>query len=237
LISPDFVDVENTDSDFRKTFLDPTGDPWASGDGSPGIPLAAGFAAAVATWHFFILVAQDGSAYDFGWDTSLTATNLRADADVIVALGSNCYYRRIRSNVSTTTPDFATFTQVGDETILYVPVIDYNDVTANITSAETVVLASVPNGIQVKALIRVSNQASAADTLLVRSSLETDAAPTPTTAPLASVFQEVGTNAEGGEMEVWTTTSRQIYMRQQSDTTTNKYILTRGWIDRRGRDD
>ncbi len=230
----DLVDIENTNSAFGKLF-DNNG--WDPGDAGGGVPSAAGFAASIDTWHFFILVKQDGSAYDFGWDTDPEAATLIADAAVITKLGSACYFRRLISRPSTATPNFVACTQIGDEFLLAVPVLDYNDVTADITSAETVTLASVPDGIRVKALIRASHTGTAAEAFLVRSSIETDAAPSPTAAPLANTHEEVGANASGGELEVWTNTSQAIFMRVSADTTTDNYIVTRGWIDRRGRDD
>jgi len=231
----DLMDGVNTNSAFGKLF-DNGG--WDDGDGGGGVPTAAGFATAVDTWHFFMLIKQDGAKVDFGWDTSLTAVNLIADAAVQSAFSDEApYYRRLHSFVSTATPDFADFTQIGDEILLAVPVLDYDDVTQDITSAETVTLASVPDGIRVKALLRIMKDNSAeGEGFVLRSADESDAAPSVTVAPGSMLNTASGTAAASTEAERWTNTSRQVFMRQQTDATTDNFIVTRGWIDRRGRD-
>ena len=233
-LDQNLVNGVNTDTNFRKTF-DNGG--WDAGDISGGVPTAAGFAAAIDTWHFFKLVAQDGSAYDFGWDTSLVAVNLIADAAVIAALGANCYFRRLISRVCDATPEFADHVQVGDEVLLTTPVLDYDDATEDISGGITVVLASIPDGVRVKALLRVSHLGIHDDPLQIRSSLEADVVSAHNAAPLGAVFSEsTGSGHMGGDVEVWTTTSQEVFIRKV-DTTTDTYIVTRGWIDRRGRDD
>lgn len=229
----DLVGAKNTNAAFAKVF-DNGG--WEDADGGGGVPAAAGFAAAIDTWHYFLLVAQDGSAYDYGWDTSLTAANLIADATVIAALGASCYYRKIHSFVSTATPNFADFTQYGDEILLNTPVLDYADVTENIAAGITVVLASVPDGVSVKALLRFAHHGTAEVPFQMRSSAEADVVSAKDNAPLGVWCPEVNSVSGGSSEEVRTDTSQQIFIRC-SDTGTDTYIVTRGWIDRRGRDD
>jgi hypothetical protein len=228
----DKVSAKNTNAAFGKLFDSGSWDP---GDGGGGVPSAAGFAAAVDTWHFFMLISEDENNYDFGWDTDIGAANLLADAAVITKLSASARYRKLHSFVSTATPDFADFEQIGDEIYLVAPVLDYDNVTADISAGITVVLASVPAGVRVKALIRISHQGAVQDPLQIRPSFETDQASTHTGAPLGAYINDALDDG-GGDLGIWTNTSQQIFIRKADSTTTN-YIVTRGWIDRRGRDD
>jgi hypothetical protein len=231
----DLVDGVHTTGSFTKGFISGG---WVSGSAAGGVPTALSpLAAAVDTWHFFMLVKQDGSVVDFGFDTSLFAVNLIADDDVITALGASCYFRRLGSFVCDGTPEFADFTQIGDEFLLNTPVLDYDDVTEDISGGITVTLASVPNGIRVKALLRVSHDGANNDPLQIRPSVEADVASTHTAAPLGAYMGNHAASVHGGgDLEIWTGTSQDIYMRKVA-ATSDTYIVTRGWIDRRGRDD
>lgn len=232
----DLVDIENTNAAFGKLF-DNGG--WDAGDGGGGVPTAAGFAASAATWHFFQLVKQNGLGYDYGWDTSLSAVNLIADAAVIAALGTACYYRRIRSNVSTATPDFADFTQIGDRTLLTVGELDYSVDGTDFTAGVTITLDRIPLGIDTVGLLRVAWDAMSAGelALILQPTFETSAVPSVSAAPLASFVASGANNADGGEMAIDIDTSQQISARMLTDATIDLDILVRGWIDRRGRDD
>lgn len=229
----DLQDAENTNAAFGKTFLDPTGDPWAAGDGQPGIPAAAGFAAAIDTWHYFMLVAQDGTAYDFGWDTDPDAANLIADSDVEAALGASCYYRRLHSFVSTATPDFADFDNFGDQILLDVAVQDIGAATPG-TNVVTHTLPSVPDGIRVDVLVSVTFDKDATSFHKVgHGDISTLAAPDANDYDVVVIL--------GGRSTVWTgalrtNTSQQIKTRSDVDPD-NVDIQVRGWADRRGRDD
>ena len=230
----DIAGGTNTNAAFGKLF-DNGG--WDSGDGGGGVPTGAGFAAAIDTWHFFMLIKQDGTAHDFGWDTSVVAANLIADSGVTAALGAAPYFRRIHSFVSTATPNFADFTQTGDEITLNTPVLDYDDVTNDISSGISVTLASIPDGIRVKALIRFSHLGAVNDPLQIRSSDEADVSNSDAVqAPLGAWVNSAAATLAGYQLEIFTNSSQQIFIRK-ADSTTDTYIVTRGWIDRRGRDD
>jgi len=227
----DLMDGENTNAAFGKLF-DNGG--WDAGDGGGGVPTAAGFATAIDTWHFFMLIAQDGSKVDFGWDTDINAANLLADSNVDTEFTSTPYYRRLHSFPCTATPDFADFTQIIDEIYLTTPVLDYNDVTEDISAGITVTLASVPDGVRVRALLRVSHKGAVSDPLQIRPSVEADVVSSHTAAPLGAIVNGGSTEHIGGDFKEWTNTSQQIFMRK-ADTTTDTYIVTRGWFDDRGK--
>jgi len=230
----DLSDGKNTFAGFGKLFNDAG---WSAGDGGGGVPAAAGFATAIATWHYFMLISSDGSAYDFGWDDDIIATNLRADAAVQAELGDTVNYRRIGSFVSTATPDFADFTQIGDEFLLAVPVLDYDSGSIDITASTNITLPSIPDDIRLKALLRVMHIGSTDDPLIIRSVDEDDAAPSSTVAPGGVVINGAAANAAGGNVDIWTNNNQRVFIRKGADNTSDTQIVTRGWIDRRGRDD
>jgi hypothetical protein len=83
---------------------------WAQGTNQGG--RAAGVSYSVFTWyHYFALSNSDGSVVDLGFDTSVTAANLLADAAVIAA--GLTKYRRVGSIVTDITPAIIAFFQIG----------------------------------------------------------------------------------------------------------------------------
>ena len=207
---------------------------WDAGDGGGGVPTAAGFAAAIDTWHFFMLIKQDGSAFDFGWDTSLTAANLIADAGVIAAVGAAPYFRRIRSNVSTATPNFVDFREDGDETLLDAAVQDINDGSPG-TGVLSHTLPSVPDGIRTKALVSIVFLLGISGFSKVgHGDISTLATPTDTD-------KDIQTSSANSIIGNWNgpvlTSTSQVIKTISSVNPTSVDIQVRGWIDRRGRDD
>ena len=228
----DLVDIENTNALFGKLFNDAG---WSAGDGGGGVPSGAGFATAIDTWHFFMIVKQDGSAYDFGWDTNLAAAFLQDDAAVIAALGAGAYFRRLRSNVSTATPNFVAFSEDGDETLLDAAVQDNRSQTPGADTLVTHTLPSVPDGIRTKALVSIHFKTAASGFHSVGHG-DISTLPTPT-----DTVKDAETVTEVSETVVWTgalrtSTSQAIKTRTDTDPTTVD-VNVRGWIDRRGRDD
>ena len=219
----------NTTAAFGKTFA--TGG-WVAGDGNRGVPTAAGFAASVATWHYFALVGTDGSI-EFGYDTSLTAANLVADAAVQAELTATVYYRRIFSFRSSATPDIPDYTQVGNDVILDTR-INENPTPPSDTTANTVTLAGIPTGINVKAWFNLSFDDSSKVYLSVYSLNGTSSTPTTTNGSMS--LGNDGTSFFAQQFWVMTNTSAQIGLRA-SEAITTLDIGTLGWIDTRGRDD
>ena len=78
---------------------------WAAGTNAGGFPTGLGVVAADTWYHNFIIMKLDGTV-DSGFDTSLIATNLLADATDFV------YYRRIGSVLTDGANDIYQFIHV-----------------------------------------------------------------------------------------------------------------------------
>lgn len=229
------VNVVNTNAAFRKQFVDPSVTPWAAGDNEGGVGLGAGFAAAADDWHFFALVAQDGSAYDFGYDTDVNAANLIADAAVVTALGAACYYRRIMSFRSSATPDIPDFEQDGDLFMLSASV--ENDISeGDVATANRDLLAmSVPGDISVTAIFDAFvDHASATRRLYLSSPLQADET-CDLTKGRCTLRMPANAVGDTGKFQIRTNTSRQIAARADGGTNTELDVALYGWIDERGR--
>jgi hypothetical protein len=230
---PDIANAKNSTAAFGKTFVSGG---WGAGDGNSGVPSAAGFAASAATWHFFILVGQTG-VVDFGYDTSVTATNLVDDANVRSALENTViYYRRIASFVSSATPDIPAFFQYGDEFWLSVPVLvsDANPGTSKVTRS-----VPVPSDVSMAAIVNFHiDDVNGVVNYLLYGPVDT-AIPAPLV-NLADAHHRASATDEGVHIaeRIPTNTSAQIaYRLANSGANTTIETLTHGWVDRRGRDD
>jgi hypothetical protein len=213
---------------------------WAAGDDAGGMASGVSLTNGM-TLHVHVILNPTSGAVDVGFDSSVTAANLLADA-VVVAAGFT-KYRRIGSIVLTAgATTVRNFTQYpGGEFWPDVPVLDVSATNPG-TSAVTETLASVPTGVKMKAIMNVFLDGGANACQAYLSSLDTtDAAPSDSVAPLGAVgFIDTGAN-DGfgvGHIEVWTNTSAQIRSRLvASDSSTRLEIVTLGWVDPRGMDD
>jgi len=124
------------------------------------------------------------------------------------------------------------FTQVGDYFELKTPVVDVN-VSDLGTSSTTYTLPSVPTGIALRANLtgftwKVANYAA----VYARSLAQADVAAAYNTT--ANIYDVSGGAGASSNLVVWTDTSAQIAARSNV-ASTNLIIITRGWIDTRGR--
>jgi hypothetical protein len=105
------------------------------------------------------------------------------------------------------------------------------------TSAVTRVMAGVPDGIVVNALIRLGIFSSAtADAVLVTALTQADEAPSTTTAPYLTAISGAVNTHDAKTISVRTNTSRQIRTRQSTGGATETLIIVvYGWSDSRGR--
>ena len=114
---------------------------WAEGTNAGGFP--SGLTLTIDTWyHVFIIMSADGTKVDVGFDTSLIATNLLADAT------DYSLYRRIGSVLTdgTTPPNIYPFLQIGDNFIWDTPINDFAD-GASGTTDKTSAAMRVPLGV------------------------------------------------------------------------------------------
>jgi len=204
---------------------------WGTGNG--GFP--SGLTLSADTWyHVFLIRNTSTGAIDAGFDTSLTAANLLADAT------GYANPRRIGSVLTDGSENLIPFVQAGNEFLWDVPVQDVNGVAASNTAAlETV---STPLGVVCghigRWLISDTGAASGDFGCLVTSPLVAD------TAPSYPGFVTVGIdtglqNDDSAVLTVPTDTSSQIRHREAGslpNVAIDVWALTYGWVDRRGKD-
>jgi len=118
---------------------------FVAGTGNGG--LATGAVAANTTYHFFAIVNPVTGAVDVGYDTSLSATNLLANANVIA--GGFTKYRRIRSYLTDASGFIRNDIQVGNEFIFNVPAA-FVAGAAQVAGTETLRTLDVPSGLNLK---------------------------------------------------------------------------------------
>ena len=202
--------------------------PWVAGNNQGGFPSALTLTAFTG-YHLFLIKNPTSGVVDAGFDTSITATNLLADATGFTK------YRRVgavRANVSV---NIYGYIQIGDH-FVYTPSIQDIDMHPG-TGEETHTIQLAPNGI--KSLVDVSicfqRPDSAGDTfylagggddtLVTPSSDQLDAR-TLGDARFASVDKFLLTN-----------TSQEVKTRQSdSNASAIVSIQVHGWIDPRGKD-
>lgn len=127
------------------------------------------------------------------------------------------------------------FKQVGDEFTLVTPVLDV-DVTNLSTSRVTYALASAPVGLPFEVMLRGAVSHASVNNVWVGPLTEADAAPSTTASPLATHRVVVAGNVNFDDVRVRTNASAQVAARSSASSTTLR-LLTRGWIDTRGRQD
>lgn len=143
------------------------------------------------------------------------------------------WYRRIGS-VPRVGGVNESFTQDGD-TFYYTAVAQDVADTALTTARSTYTLASAPTGRPFRVFGRlVATHATAGTSIIVTSLRETDAAPSPTAAPFATVRTQVAASAIAQPIDVVTDSSGRICARSTAATTTIRIGLL-GWIDHRGK--
>jgi hypothetical protein len=177
-------------------------------------------------YHVFLIKRPDTGVVDVLFSNSATAPTMPANYTLKRRIGSI-----IRASAA-----ILLFTQRGDEFWLTTPVLDI-DVTED-TTANTRTLASVPDGIAVKAMVTLNVQSATSSAVGYVSSLtSTDSAVALGTfhSSGASIGGGTSTSTSGGLFPVWTDTSGQIRTRAVAASTTFK-VVTYGWIDTRGKD-
>jgi len=222
-------DSDDTDTiELTSTMVKQIDVDWAVGSGGGGFPSA--LTIADNTWyHVFVIKRSDTGVVDGGYDTSLTATNLLADATNYDA------YRRVGSvlhgNLTTSVID--PFTQHGDDFM-------FDDgprviLTGAHPTTRTLQSLPVPPDVVVKAhigfhMIRGTNGATFA--MLYNPALP-DIVPS-ATRYTCQVNAFGGVNEESTHiLDVLTNTSRQIA--ERADGTTSRELVLLGWEDFRGK--
>lgn len=142
---------------------------WSAGTGNGG--LASGVSYTTSTWYHVFCIMDTSGTVDFGFDTSLTASNLLSGS-------SYTYYRRIGSIKTDGSSLITKFFQHGD--VFRWDVIKQDAGSTNPGTSAVTFTLSVPSGVQIEGHVEFSiSQASSAATVygLVTSPEQTDTTP------------------------------------------------------------
>lgn len=209
---------------------------WAAGTNAGG--MAHGVTWAQNDFHLFLLGdSSDETSYDFGFDTSLTAANLLADAAVIAA-GFDIY-RRVGSLRSSATPGWPGITALelpggGLRVMFLVPFREFTEA-VNSANAQTKTL-TLPGGIRVLpigAWYLFDDSSTSGRYLLVTQLDQTDTAAS-ITATTVSVFNSGGDATAWVLNSVMTNTSAQVrYRLSDADADVTVRFYSHGWEDYR----
>jgi len=193
---------------------------WAAGSGAGG--LDTGTKAGLSTYHVYLIGKDDGTL-DGLFSLSASAPTMPT---------GYTHRRRLGAVLTNSGGDILAFAQFGDEFLLGAPPLDLSGAATSVS--RTLVALSVPNGIAVDALLRVTvKDTTAAAAVLLTSVWEADSAASAGSgaATLATSAANVVAAWEG---RIRTSTARQIGVRATA-TTPLVEIRTRGWVDTRGK--
>ena len=216
---------------------------WAAGDDAGGLPdsFSGTWPASVDDYHLFLLGKQnDQSAYDYGFDTSLTAANLLADA-AVVAAGFNTYRRvsSLRSSATPGWPGIASWETAGGGLRIRLDawVTELNSYNGA-TTLQTLTLSTIPVGVALEAAltaeaeIRVIGEALVAYLAEVGTETGTAGGAQITVSARTPNLAGASEDRSTANVSVMTNTSSQIVHRQSNiAANVNIYIRARGWVD------
>jgi len=227
-------------ADSTNTFLLTSAAATTEIDGAVGT-VNGGFPSALTltanTWyHVFIVSQANGVATRFGFDTDLTASNLRTDW---AATEGQPYtlYKRIGSVLTDGSSDILGFSQIGESFKWLAPIADYDyNSDGNISNAVggTTVNLSVPTGVRVISRILAKKNGNNNNTGIFLYSTEDDEPTVAAPAAGTSLHQLGSGSAEdfalSQEMQVFTDSSSNIKAKSNS-TGGELVVYTLGWSD------
>jgi hypothetical protein len=210
---------------------------WVAGNGNGG--RASNISLSSNTWYHVFAVDTSAGAIDAGFDTSLTAANLLSDTG-----GSR--YRRIGSVLTDGSSNIINFVQYGDSFLYVTPQESVLDQALHTNGVLRTL--HTPLGVITEALIIAAAARSAQNVnMYISPPAVTNGTPGDASGgaisgdPLTTFIIRAGgagSATAGGQTSVFTNTSSQIRVRFDISSSSQGYgILTRGYIDRRGRDD
>lgn len=199
---------------------------WAAGAAQGGLDTGS---ISTSTWyHWFVIQRVDTGATDVLFSLSSSSPTMPANYTL---------FRRIGSGKTDGSSNWTAFVQYGD-TFEWLANVQ-NASTTNPGTSAVLTTLTVPTGVKVRAWIssNMNNQTSSDINILFTDPAQTDSAASST-----QMSYQSGPNAAsaggGAEFYVGTDTSGRIrYRLSVSGAADTIVINTRGWIDRRGRDD
>lgn len=192
---------------------------WAAGNNNGGLDTGA---IAASTWyHVHLIMRTDTNVVDALVSLSASAPTLPSPYTL---------FRRIGSMKTNASSQWTLFTQLGEEFLWSVPVLEINGVAVP-TTPTLITLAGVPTGLQLRARVRVFCSGTA-DTL-VQSPDEASAQANASGAGVDLGLPTSGRSA--ANLIIRTSTSAQVRWSAVATGSTS-YITCFGWLDSRGRD-
>lgn len=209
---------------------------WASGDNAGG--LASGVSLSNdTTYHMFALSSADGAATDYGFDTSLTATNLLADAAVISA--GLTKHQRIASLVTDGSANIRNgeyiFNKDGSYVFEYLGgAVDTG--ASSVTTTAANITVRVPSGIKVFARVSIRTELNTGTNteknVRLYSPDFTDITVTDSNSQVTTDRDDGNFSAAGASFVlVLTNTSNQIRARSDNSNSNNTQVGCIGWND------
>jgi len=183
---------------------------------------------AINTWyHFFEIQRPDTGVVDILCSLSATSPTMPTNYTL---------FRRIGSGLTDSTLHWRPFAQLGD---LFTWDVGVNDV-ANILNPGTSAITrtfTVPTGVVVQAWIADDESDTTSNRFVLWTSLDqTDTTPS-VTAFTFNLTSAGGSAHFGGELYIKTNTSAQVrYRTSVSGANDATNVVTKGWLDRRGKD-
>jgi len=202
---------------------------WAEGNNAGGFPSGLGVVAADTWYHVFIIMSADGTKVDVGYDTSLIATNLLADAT------DYSVYRRIGSVLTEAANNIIGFKQHGDRFYWDAPPYDHDAVIG--IAANQVFSISTPSGVQTEAKLNVyGNSVGTSWAINLTCPDADDILPVQGGDPIGNngVASDANQHHVTTQVHVYTDTFTQI--RARATVNVILKISTVGYIDPRGKD-
>lgn len=194
---------------------------WAVGTNQGGLDTGA---IANDVYHLWLIRRSDTGVVDVLFSASATSPTMPTNYD---------QKRRIGAIIRASAAILA-FTQFGEYFALTTPILDINASNPG-SSAVTRTLASVPDGVRVKARLNIFNtNSAAADDVYVSEIAATDQATSGTASPLSTLTSQNNLN-NTALIEIMTSTSATIRSRHGIGTNTSFRITTLGWFDYRDR--
>lgn len=202
--------------------LSKTTSAWAVGTGNGALDTGA---IANSTWyHVYLIKRVDTGVVDVLISTSASAPTMPTNYTL---------KRRIGSMKTNGSAQWTLFIQVGDLFTWDVAVVDYSATTPANTNQATLTL-TVPTGVKVEAWFTFrQDYVSGGNAASLISSFDiTDSSAGTTSTTVTGVAATVA------DATLWIITNTSANVRCRSNATTITYdIYTRGWLDRRGKDD
>ena len=199
---------------------------WAAGDAAGG--RAAGVSLSnTTTYHCFGLSNSSGSVTDIGFDTSVTAANLIADAAVISALGASAKYKILGSVLTDGSANIKPFIQNEKRFRLLTRTESSSTLVGGATTAITL-LGDTPVGRQTLGQYIFLMTDNVNNAILLTSFDEADVAATTTN---CDARMPSGSEWVSIKSDIVTNTSAQIRGRQSDASLDDFEMITRGWVD------